>query len=98
MCSLKPASSRWRQFQTATHPEGVSVAELRLLGHRPGSPSAAQFRDSSRAIQPDTTKNKLPLLHLGDKTRGRFGQRPVQAVVAACQEPPKVNESVNSMH
>lgn len=89
MCSLESAFCRWRQFQTATRPEGVGVAELRLLGHRPGSPSAAQFRDSSRAIQPDTTNNKLPLLHLGDKTRGRFGQRPVQAVVAACQEPTK---------
>ncbi|KAJ5209469.1 hypothetical protein N7449_003848 [Penicillium cf. viridicatum] len=93
MCSLKFALSHWRQFQTATHPEGVSVAELRLLGHRPGSPSATQFRDSSRTIQPDTAKNKLPLLRLGDKTRGRFGQRPVQAAVVACQEPPKGNEA-----
>lgn len=69
------------------------MAELRLLGHRPGSPSAAEFRDSSRAIQSDTTKDKLPLLHLGDTTRGRFGQRPVQAVVGACQEPPKGHEA-----
>jgi hypothetical protein len=45
------------------------VAEPILLGHRPGSPSVVRFRDSSRAIQPDTAKNKLLLLHLGDKTQ-----------------------------
>lgn len=49
------------------------MAELRLLGHRPGSPSATQFRDESRTIQPDTAKNKLPLLALVIKHAAALG-------------------------
>jgi hypothetical protein len=67
MCSLEFALSRWRQFQTATCPDGASVAELKTS--RPStrlSIPGAIPRIIPRS-QLDTAKNNLPLLHLGDK-------------------------------